>query len=91
MSAWLRQNAAVLAVGVAAIGLMLNQQSEFRELSDRLGRLETKVDALAELVAENRVAIEANRAAIEVNRVAIADIQARLPTLASTEENKPHR
>ncbi|MCY4231421.1 MAG: hypothetical protein OXF26_11230 [Alphaproteobacteria bacterium] len=61
-----------MAVGIAAIGLMLNQQSEFRELSDRLGRLETKVDALAELVAENRVAIEANR-------VAIADIQARLP------------
>ena len=62
----------MLAVGIAAIGLMLNQQSEFRELSDQLGRLETKVDALAELVAENRVAIEANR-------VAIADIQARLP------------
>ena len=78
MGAWLRQNAAVLAVGVALVGLL----HEASGIVVRMDRLEQKVDSLAEIVTDNGRAIAENRAAI-------ADIQARLPTLASTEEPKP--
>lgn len=64
MGAWLRQNAAVLAVLVGIAGLLY----EASGIVSRMDRLETKVDSLAEIVA--------------ANRDAIADIQARLPTLA---------
>ncbi|MCY4230329.1 MAG: hypothetical protein OXF26_05480 [Alphaproteobacteria bacterium] len=80
MSAWLRQNAAVLAVGVGLAGVLY----QVSDVVGRMAALETKMDALSELVADNRAAIADNRAAI-------ADIQARLPTLAAKEEPKQRR